>query len=105
MRKLERAGFVTARSAGSHGPVDVFAGDGLQCWAIQVKTFKQLTTQETDRIVRRVNHTDRLNLVVFAEKMMLTPILAIRQGARKWWLFRLDGAVQHTEIVWPLVKE
>lgn len=49
---LEREGFRCLRSAGSRGPVDLFAFSPTECWLIQVKSTKRLTHPATVSMLR-----------------------------------------------------
>ena len=65
-------GCVSVRSAGSHSPIDILAGNGKQVFAIQVKAGK-----------RKVK-VDKETLTKWAKMFNAIPMIASKQPRKDW---------------------
>jgi Holliday junction resolvase len=70
-KKLESQGFAVIRTAGSHSPADLIAGNGDFVYAIQVKASK-----------KKLSKNEQDELIEFAKKIRAIPVL-LNKG-KKW---------------------
>jgi len=70
-KKLESQGYAVIRTAGSHSPADLIAGNGNLVYAIQVKASK-----------KKLSKDEQNELIEFAKKIRAVPVL-IKKG-KKW---------------------
>lgn len=66
------------RSAGSHTPVDIIAGNGVEVYAVQVKTTSTLGTVNWDELRQ------------WAEAFQATPMVLEKAIGGKWKVY-IDG--------------
>jgi len=72
-------GMYVLRSAGSHSPIDLLAGNGMQVFAVQVKDGYLPSESE-------------LNMLrVWAEKFQATPVVMVKQKGGRWKIISVDG--------------
>jgi Holliday junction resolvase len=70
-KKLESQGYAVIRTAGSHSPADLIAGNGDLVYAIQVKASK-----------KKLSKNEQDELIEFAKKIRAVPVL-LNKG-KKW---------------------
>jgi len=72
-------GMYVIRSAGSHTPIDLLAGNGIQVFAVQVKYDTEPTKAELEALRE------------WAEKFQAIPILMQKQKGGRWKIIAIDG--------------
>jgi len=71
-KRLESQGYAVVRTAGSHSPVDLIAGNGSVMYAVQIKASN-----------RKLSEEERRELIEFAGKIRAQPMLFIKR--KKGW--------------------
>jgi len=68
MRYLRKRGWMVARTAGSHGPFDIFAARNGKTWLIQAKMKGKLTLHELAKLLKVANASGALPILVSRQK-------------------------------------
>jgi len=82
MRMLrEKDNCVCVRSAGSHTPIDIIAGNGNQVWGIQVKGGKR----------PYISRKDLEELAEWCNKLKIQPLVAVYRKGKRWEFYTVAG--------------